>query len=198
MSLTLFIYPEQKTSKGWKLPLGTMDNPDFDTTSSHYMSRRCPVELFWSTNKALRAILGSSDKRFCSTTDFESVKIQSGLPPDHSYGLLERFPYETIGENAEVWSIAFEDLKAFPFHSKTIVREADVSQDVAHHFKATLDGPRKGWPSEIPLDYSLGKRNGVKVEWVETYADAMGEDFFEALKKLERLEGEIRLVCIVE
>jgi hypothetical protein len=198
MSLTLFIYPEQKTIKGWQLPLGTMDNPDFDTTSSHYMSRRCPVELFWSTNKALRAILGASEKRFCSTTDFESVKMKPGLPPDHSYGLLERYPYGSIGENAEVWSIALEDLMAFPFHSKTIVREAYAASEVAHLFKETPTGPRKNWPPEIPVSYSLVSRNGVKVEWEESYAAAMGAEFFEALAKLKGLEGEIRLVCIVD
>ncbi|MEY3443140.1 MAG: hypothetical protein RLZZ519_1421 [Bacteroidota bacterium] len=197
MSLTLFIYAEQKTDKGWELPLGMMDNPDFDTTCSHYLSRRCPVELFWSTNKALRAILGYSDKRFCSTTDFESVAIEAGLPKDHSYALLERFPYGSLGDNSEVWTVDLVNLLAFPFYSKTIVRETDVSQDVAHYFKANASGPRKGWPSEIPLDYSLAKRNGVKVEWVETYAEAMGEDFFVALEKLKGLQGEIRLVCIV-
>jgi hypothetical protein len=198
MSPKLFIYVEHKTSKGWELPLGMINNPDFDTTCSHYLSRRCPKDLFSSTNKALGAILGYSDKRFCSTTDFESVKMQPGLPADHTDNILERFPYGSLGASSEAWWIAPDDLKAFPFHTKTIVREGYVSPEIAQHFTSTTSEPLRKWPDEIPVAFSDASSQGVLVKWMETYADAMGEKFFEALKQLDGLNGEIRLVCIVE
>ena len=172
-----------------------MPNPEWDATTWD-LSRYIPKEHFTSTNKALRAILGYSGKRFCSTTDFESVPIQPGIPQYADPDLRHWLQYE-CGKDIEVWAVRLEDLKAFPFASKTMVREAYVPAAVASLFRSDRPFPHDQWPEAVPFGYSAASSHGVLVKWTETYSEAAGAEFFEAMEGLDGMSGELRLVCVV-
>ena len=56
--------------------------------------------------------------------------------------------------------------------------------------------PRSEWPKDVQVSYAVWKRDGVEVEWEESYAEIVG-DFYSAILPQLRLYGppdDVRVV----
>jgi hypothetical protein len=69
-----------------------------------------------------------------------------------------------------------DELLNFGWEQRTIRRRAYVDRKAAHLFQPhRYEFPWKEWPKDVPPSYAEWSKNGVQVEWTETYADIMSD-----------------------
>jgi hypothetical protein len=147
-----------------------------------------PPCIYWSTNRALLAIFGGIRKTYCSVGEFEQLPVSSGLPTDCSPEIADWMSDESSLEDQKGW-IGLEDVLRFPFSEKKIVREAYVPKEMAPLFGSpSALFPYDRWPSTVAISYSSMSRHGILVQWTETYAESIGEDFLQVLQKVNTIE----------
>jgi hypothetical protein len=111
-----------------------------------------------------------------------------GLPDDLSPELaayLKRFEREDWFEAS--WFTG-QELLAFDWTGRTMQRTAMVDERVAHLFAAGRRGfPFAEWPAGTPIQYAEQSRDGMRVEWVEVYAEIVREFHDDVLPRVRAL-----------
>lgn len=144
-----------------------------------------PRSLYFARNYALFAILANVCNPMRAVTPFEYISEPRGLPPDLSPPLLDCHAcWDVVFES---W-LTLEELIAFDWHGKQIVRRGMVDPAVAHLFPPGRRGfPISEWPMGLTISVANQSNYGVEVRWIETYAEAVGDDFMS--KTLGTLRG---------
>ena len=174
-----------------------MENPERHYGADEPAVR--PKPLFESTSKELSAILVDLHNPIRSKTPFVPVAEARGLPPDLSPEVaawLARYAEDRRFEGC--WCTA-EELLEFDWTGRMMQREAMVESRVAHLFAGRRRGfPYKERPSDLPIRYATWMKDGIEVEWEESYAE-IAFDFYSSVLPQLKLHGspdEVRVVFI--
>lgn len=156
-----------------------------------------PEPLFQSEHKELAAILGGLYKTVRSKTPFVQVAESRGLPPDLSPEIAAWLGIRTEDPGFSATWYAARELLDFDWTGRIMQRRAMVDPRAAHLFAGGPRGfPWKDWPKDIPVSCAEWMRDGVSVEWEESYAEAAGDFYSEVLTQLRTQgpAGEVRIV----
>ena len=184
-----------EVSRGvWGFAGEMVPNPDhaYDSNEPALM----PKPFFESGHKELAAILAGVNNPIRSKEPFVPVAEARGLPPDMSPELaawLGRW----VGDPAFAgsWCTARELLE-FDWTGRIMRRQAMVDSRAAHLFAGRRGFPSKEWPKDVQMSYAVWMRDGVEVEWEESYAEIVG-DFVSATIPQLRHYGPLDGVRVV-
>ena len=222
MGTDITAYAERRQPDGsWVLVNGLRPNTSYFLGGAERYSEEendpwpplIPVEAFdMVRNYELFAILANvrNGIRTAGGVHFECISLPRGLPEDLSLELRKFTNLLEDGNHSHTWML-LEEILTFSWKEKSVLREAMVDSRVAHLFGyeqnssskqkwQSPDQPRAGfpfreWPEEIRISYATYLRDGVTVQWLETYEEIAG-DFFELLEPLSALgdPADTRLV----
>jgi hypothetical protein len=185
MGTDIHVYAEVRRAGRWELAEAQEENHQRLDEFSEEGPEWKPKELYSVRNRPLFAILANVCNPMWAVTPFEYISAPRGLPQDLSEQLLGWHASWDGYAVAESW-LSLEELDAFDWHGKQIVRRGMVDPAAAHLFPPGRRGfPLAEWPKGLPIAVSNQSRNGAEVRWIETYAEAAGDEFMiEALEKL--------------
>lgn len=204
MGTDIYLYAEIKREDGWHLLGELKENSEYYLEEKPNAQLLKPVELYASRNYDLFSILTdvrNPNGKTLNNHKFEVISPSRGLPEDLSpelRDLLKEWELEDgkdSGVSGSSWLLLSEVLQ-FDWHGKVMRYEAMVDARAAHLFDENKSFPSRQWPKDIPVGYSVIMRDGVIVRWTDTYADAVGTDFFEMLENLKKYgdPSQIRLI----
>ena len=204
MGTDIYLYAEIKRKGSWHLLLESEENSRYHPEGKLNAQLLKPVELYASRNYDLFSILADVRNPNGKTLDnqkFEVISPPRGLPEDLSpelRDLLKEWEFENGedgGFSGPSWLLLSEVLQ-FDWHGKVMHYEAMVDARAAHLFDENEPFPFRQWPKDIPISYGVIIKDGVIVRWTDTYANAVGTDFFEMLENLKKYgdPSQIRLV----
>ena len=156
-----------------------------------------PEPLFTSEHKELSAILGGPFRTIRSHEPYVPIAEARGLPADASPEIAARLGAR-IGNPgfAATWYTARE-LLDFDWTGRIMRRRAMVDPRAAHLFTKGRRGfPWQEWPKDVEVGCAEWLRDGVPVEWEESYAEIADELCSDVLPRL-RMQGpadEVRIV----
>ena len=188
-------YLEASDSAGWRFAGGTIPNPDRGDRPGE--PELVPEPFFQSFHKELAAILVGHGRPIRSAEPYTPVVPKRGLPADLSPELaayLKLFEREDWFEAS--WFTGRE-LLTFDWTSRSMRRTAMVDERVAHLFADGRRGfPFAEWPAGIPIQIAGQSRDGVRVEWVELYAEVVRDFYSDVLPRVAALErpDDVRVV----
>ncbi|WP_165250139.1 hypothetical protein [Paludisphaera soli] len=138
-----------------------------------------PRPLFESYSKELAAILTGAGDVIRSSEPYTPVVPRRGLPSDLSQHLSDWLrPLEHDDSVHASWFTRAE-LGAFGWETRIMRRRAMVDPRVAGLFAGCPRGfPASSWPKDLPISYAGWRRDGITVEWLESYAE-IAPDFHE-------------------
>jgi hypothetical protein len=156
-----------------------------------------PGELFHSNHKELAAILTNTGKPIRSSEPYTPVVPRRGLPTDLS-SELSAWLRRHEGESwfGTTWFTAREAVD-FGWADRVMRRQAYVTPQAAPLFADCPRGfPWDRWPAGVPVSYAGWSRDGVEVEWLESYAEIVPEFARDVLPQLAALgpPDQVRLV----
>jgi hypothetical protein len=163
-----------------------------------------PEELFHSNHKELAAILTDTGKPIRSSEPYIPVVPRRGLPPDLSPELsawLRRYEGESWFDATwyvTTWFTAREAAE-FGWDDRIMRRQAYVRPEAAPLFAGCPRGfPLARWPAGVPVSYAGWSRDGVEVEWLESYAEIVPEFARDVLLRLTALgpPDHVRLIVL--
>jgi hypothetical protein len=204
MGTDIYLYAEIKRKDGWHLLGELEENSEYYPEEKPNAQMLKPVELYANRNYNLFSILAdvrNPDGKTLGNQKFEVISPPRGLPEDlspelHDW-LKERELEDDKGSDVSgsSWLLLSEVLQ-FDWHGKVMRYEAMVDARAAHLFDENEPFPLCQWPKDIPISYSAYKKDGTTVRWSDTYANAVGTDFFELLENLKKYgdPSQIRLV----
>jgi hypothetical protein len=199
MGISIAGFLEVSRGDAWEFAGEMVPNPDhsYDADEPAVM----PKPLFESDHRELAAILAGVGNPIRSKEPFVPIAEARGLPPDPSPEVatwLGRWAADPAyaASFAASWCTARELLE-FDWTGRIMQRQAMVDGRVAHLFAGRRRGfPRSEWPKDVQVSYAVWKRDGVEVEWEESYAEIVG-DFYSAILPQLRLYGppdDVRVV----
>ena len=158
---------------------------------------RVPEPFFQSEWKPLAAILGGVYRSIRSREPFVQVCETRGLPPDLSAELAAHLGPRVGNQGFSTTWYLVRELLDFDWTGRIQHCRAMVDPRAAHLFAGSPRGfPRKGWPEGASLGSAEWMRDGVTVEWEESYAEIADEFYADVLPRL-RAQGpadEVRIV----
>jgi hypothetical protein len=180
---------------GWNFVGEMVDNSEhsFDPGEPGMM----PKPLFRSGHKELAAILAGVSNPIRSKEAFVPVAGIRGLPSDLSSEVAAWLrSWADDPAFAASWCTARELLE-FDWTGRIMQRQAMVDRRVAHLFAGGRRGfPWREWPQDVPMSCAAWMRDGVEVQWEESYAEIVG-GFYSAILPQLKLHGsadEVRVV----
>lgn len=190
MAVDVDCYLEILRTGKWQFGGNVVPNPDFDSDPDAPESMPCP--LFHSVQKELAAILTDSGNPIRSAEPYTPVVVPRGLPADLS-AELAGWLQQWAGERwfATSWFTAREAL-GFGWTERIMRRRAMVEPQFADLFA----GCPRGFPQGTPVRIAGWMRDGVEVEWLESYAEIV-PDFCAAVLPQLAAAGppdEVRLI----
>lgn len=155
-----------------------------------------PRPLYESDQKELAAILLGIYGRIRSTEGYQTVPASPSLPDDLSPEIKLYFAsLDAHSDGQPARCLLANDLLRFGWESRTMLCRAYVDPRVTHLFpRGQVGFPLASWPAEIPISYSEWSRNGVCVEWSETYASIVRGFVREVLPALAAHGSPTRLL----
>ena len=178
-------YAEVTPAGRWEFAGRMVPNPEreYDPDEPEMM----PDELFHSNHKELAAILTDTGNPIRSSEPYAPVVPRRGLPADLSSELaawLRR--HEGESWFAATWFTAREAAE-FGWTNRVMRRRAYVAPQVAPLFAGCPRGfPWARWPAGVPVSYAGWSRDGVEVEWLESYAEIVPEFVRDVLPQLAK------------
>lgn len=197
MGVDIYGYAERALGDCWQFTgeLVTNTEREYDPEAPEWM----PKEVFHSSIKELAAILTGSGNPIRSSEPYIPVVPQRGLPVDLSPELnawLRR--YQDDVSAACTW-FTCREATDFAWRSRLMRRRAYVPLEAAPLFAGCPRGfPLAHWPVGVPIKYAEWSRDGVEVEWVESYEEIVTEFVHEVLPQLTSLgqPDQVRLVVL--
>jgi hypothetical protein len=186
MGTDISIYAEVRRNGHWELaePLekNGLWSEGFDEEGPALM----PRALSTTRNYALFAILANVANPMRALTPFDYICEPRGVPRDMSEHLLDWYTVWKGKVFSESW-LLLNELLAFDWHGKQIVRRGKVDPAVAHLFPPGRRGfPLAEWPKSLPITMANQGR-GDEVNWIENYAEAVGPEFMiESMNQLNQ------------
>jgi hypothetical protein len=196
MGVDIHCYAEVSLDSRWQFVGEMIPNPEheYDPDEPDLM----PQPLFHSFHKELAAILTDSGNPIRSSVPYTPVVPPRGLPTDLSAelaGWLRRDEGATwLATN---W-FTRRELDAFGWEERIMRRRAMVDPRVAGLFAGCPQGfPLANWPAGVAVSYSGWMRDGVEVEWLESYAEIVSKFYSGVLPRLAGLGSpdQVRLVA---
>ena len=170
MGVDVYGYVEVHSSGQWAFAAGTVDNPERanDPDEPAVM----PEPLFHSYQKELAAILTDTGNPIRSSEPYIPVVPRRGLPPDMSPVLSAWFMRdEDASSSGATWFTAREAVE-FGWADRIMRRRAHVPTQAAPLFADCPRGfPWTRWPAGVPVSYAAWSRDGIEVEWLESYEE---------------------------
>lgn len=202
VGVDVYGYAEVRADSRWAFAGRVVPNPDreYDPDEPEVM----PEALFHTDHKELAAILTDTGNPIRSSEPYTPVVPRRGLPPDLSPELsawLRRYegePWFNPDWLATTWFTAGE-AAAFGWDERVMKRRAYVPPPAAPLFVGCPRGfPLARWPAGVPVSYAGWSRNGVEVEWRESYAEIVPEFARDVLPRLPALgpPDEVRFVVV--
>lgn len=190
-------YAEVSLGGRWAFTGRMLPNPEreYDPDAPELM----PGELFHSSHKELAAILTDTGNPIRSSEPYTPVVPRRGLPADLSPELsawLRRHEHEGKWWFRTTWFTAREAAE-FGWADRIMRRRAYVVPQAAPLFAGCPHGfPLASWPTGVPISYAGSSRDGVEVEWLESYAEIVPEFVRGVLPQLVALgpPDQVRLV----
>jgi hypothetical protein len=137
-----------------------------------------PRPLFESNSKELAAILTGVGDVIRSSEPYTPVVPRRGLPSDLSPQVAEWLRLDHDDSVDENWFTRGE-LEALGWETRIMKRRAMVDPRVAGLFSGCPRGfPSTNWPKDLPVSFAEWQRDGITVEWLESYAE-IAPDFHE-------------------
>ncbi len=196
MGTDIYMYVEHRVESRWQLcgPLTTDSQLSFpEPLPEGYLVPQC---VYDTRNYSLFAILGGVRNPHHSAVPYTPIAAPRGLPSDMSGELTSWTAMFPSMEDAS-W-LLLREIEEFPWHERQITKEAIVAPSVAPLFAGGKGRfPLKQWPEGEPVSYSLYKRDGVTVTWVESYAESAGDEFLvETMTRLRQCGApdDVRIV----
>jgi hypothetical protein len=193
----IYGYAEVSLGGGWEF-IGRMipyPESEWDPDEPKLM----PEDLFHSNHKELAAILTDTGNPIRSSEPYTPVVPPRGLPTDISPELetwLRRYDGEPYF--GSTWFTAREAAE-FGWGDRIMRRRAYVPPEAAPLFADCPRGfPLKDWPVGVEVAYAGWSRDGVEVEWLESYEEIVPEFARDVLPKLGGLgpPEQVRLVVV--
>jgi hypothetical protein len=145
-----------------------------------------PRKIYDTRNSALFAILSGIFNTAYSAEEYQPISVPKGLPDDVSQEVKIWSDWFGEGGFGHSW-LLLQELLEFDWH-QTIKKQAMVSKKVAPLFEGGNNRfPFSQWPADEPISYSRCSRDGVTVNWIETYAESAGSEFLETT--IDRLKS---------
>lgn len=201
MGVDIYGYSEVSRNCCWTFTGKMISNPDrlYDPDEPELM----PEPLFHSNHKELAAILTDTGNPIRSCEPYTPVVPRRGLPNDLSPELsawLRRYDGEEWNYDwyFPTWFTA-QEAADFGWAYRFMRRRAYVAPQMAPLFAACPRGfPWAGWPAGVPVSYAEWSRDGIEVEWLESYAEVVSEFVNEVLPTLSGLGPPdlVRLVVV--
>ncbi len=145
-----------------------------------------PEWIFGGRNLAVDAILGWPNGSRRLTKCFERITDMNGLPEDVSPELRAYFDDEDVCG----W-VLLSELQNVDWN-KDVIRAGMVSKKAAHLFPTGRRGfpAKEEWPEDVMHGYAAMTYLGVVVKWIETLAEAVGEEFMDCANNTLPALGE--------
>jgi hypothetical protein len=196
MGTDINIYAEVRIAGRWQLAEPVEKNSMWSEEFNKLCPEWKPKELYSVRNRSVFAILANVSNPLLAVTPFDYISKPRGLSKDVSKELADW--HSSWGSNAiaESW-LMMEELLAFDWNGKQIVRSGKVDGRAAHLFHPGRRGfPYAEWPKGLPI--AVGNQGrGVEVTWVETYAEAVGSEFMIDTMNTLRSYGQPKGVRVV-
>jgi hypothetical protein len=188
-------YAEISAAGEWRFTGEMIPNPErkYDPNVPELI----PRPLFESGQKELAAILTGLYASIRATEPYMPVAPLRGLPDDLSPELAGwlRLHDGKVGFAAN-WFTKHE-LDMFGWEERLMRRQAMVEPRFAALFAGCPRGfPFAKWPKDVPITYAGQLRDGIEVEWIESYAEIVPEFCRDAIPQLSTLgpADHVRLV----
>ena len=174
MAVDLYCYIERKESDTWRFVGELLPNAErrYDPDAP----KLAPSHVLHSVNKELASILVDTGWAIRATEPYAAIVTRRGKPQDLSNELTEYFRYFDYDDGTVYSWFTERELIAFDLSSRVMTRQSYVSNEVAHLFDNCPFGfPLDRWPSETPVTIAGWSRDGVEVQWRETYSTIVKE-----------------------
>ncbi|QOV88556.1 hypothetical protein [Humisphaera borealis] len=183
MGIDISMYAEVRRQEGWQLAEPLARNPyRYDEDEPEWI----PTALYSSRSYELFAVLANIRNPIRAMAPFEYLSEPRGLPADASPQLLDYYRTVESDSFSESW-LLLEELTAFDWYGKEIIRRGVVNPVASHLFPPGRRGfPYADWPGGIQISVSEQGR-GAEVQWIDTYAEAVGDEFM--IDGLNRLKS---------
>ncbi|WP_020475657.1 hypothetical protein [Zavarzinella formosa] len=203
MGVDIYGYAEALVAGRWAFVGRMVPNPDreYDADEPELM----PEQLFHSYHKELAAILTDSGNPIRSSEPYVPIVPRRGFPADLSpelAGWLSRYKIEEWHSGRQwffpTWFTARE-AAGFGWTKRIMRRRAYVAPQAAPLFAGCPRGfPWDHWPADVPVSYAGWSRDGIEVEWLETYAEIVPEFVGQVLPQFVRLgpPDQVRMVVV--
>ncbi len=197
MGVDIYGYAEVAPAGRWVFRGQMVSNPEWNYEPNE--PEVMPEPLFHSNNKELAAILTDTGNPIRASEPYTPVVPRRGLLQDLSPE-LEAWLRRHEGEDwfEATWFTAREAVE-FGWINRIMRRRAYVVPQVASLFAGCPRGfPLTKWPADVHISYAGGMRDGVEVEWLETYAEIVPEFVCDVLPQLNKLglTDQVRLVVV--
>ncbi len=197
MAVDICGYAETSHNGRWKFAGEIVPNPDhqYDAEEPALM----PQPFFESFHKELAAILTDTGNPIRSSVPYTPVVPRRGLPSDLTPELAAWLRRNEGEDSFQMNWFTKRELDAFGWETRIMRRQAMVNARVAHLFAGCPRGfPYADWPTDIPVSYAGWSRDGVEVEWLETYAEIVSEFYSDVIPRLAALGDADQVRLIVE
>ncbi len=197
MGVDIYGYAEVLHAGCWEFIGQMLSNPEYGYDCGE--PEMMPEELFHSGRRELAAILTDSGNPIRSTRPYTPVAPRRGLPSDLSAelaGWLQR--NEGAPWFVPTWFTVREVLE-FGWEERIMQRRAMVPAQAGALFANCPRGfPLVDWPVGVPVKYAEWTRDGVVVEWLESYAEIASEFVRDVLPRLDELgpRDQVRLIVV--
>jgi len=177
MGTDIRIYAEVRKQGQWQLAEPPEKNRFWAEGCLDQGGEWAPKELYSVRTYELFAILANVCNPMRAVTPFDYISKPRGLPQDISEELLDWYTSWDGTAVAASW-LLLNELLAFDWHGKQILRRGMVASEAAHLFPPGRRGfPFTEWPKGLPIAVSNQSRDGIEVRWIESYAEAVGDEF---------------------
>jgi hypothetical protein len=196
MGTDISMFAEVRRDGHWVLAEPIQPNGMYTPDVPELGPQRKPKNLYQTRCRELFAILANVGNPIRAKAPFDFISEPRGLPSDASKELLDWHNHWKGDAFAESW-LLLEELLAFDWHGKTILRRGVVNPAAAHLFPPGRIGfPNAEWPTGIPIS-AANQGSGVEVTWIDTYAQAVGQEFVDRTLTTLQHYGSPGLVRIV-
>jgi hypothetical protein len=156
-----------------------------------------PEPLFDADSKELAAILTGHYSTIRASAPYVPVVAPRALPSDLSPELEGRLRRQEGKPFFATNWFTKRELDVFSWEDRIMRRRAMVEARVAGLFAGCPRGfPLVKWPAGVPVSIAEWKRDGIEVEWLESYAEIVPEFYQGVMPRLARmgLPDQVRLI----
>ena len=179
MAVDLYCYIERLVGVEWEFIGELVPNEErqYDSEAPEF----APSHVLHSVQKELAEILLDTGWAMRASEPYTPVVPRRGKPRVLSRELANYFRFFD-DDNGTVYTwFTTAELNAFNLSSHVMIRKAYVPAEVAHLFENCPFGfPSNHWPKNIPVSFSGWSRDGVEVQWEESY-DSIIREFAEVV-----------------